>query len=151
MGREFVVAFKEESEASSDIVISEADIENLKRAKAAIYSATAILAKHMNIKFSQVQKIFVAGGFGTYIDVKSAIDIGLLPDLDKSRFIFVGNSSLAGARAILLSYEAMKKVNDIAKKITCLELSVDPVYMDEYVAALFFPHTDLAKFPSVKA
>ena len=151
MGREFVVAFKEESEASSDIVISEADIENLKRAKAAIYSATAILAKHMNIKFSQVQKIFVAGGFGTYIDVESAIDIGLLPDLDKSRFIFVGNSSLAGARAILLSYEAMKKANDIAKKITCLELSVDPVYMDEYMAALFFPHTDLAKFPSVKA
>ena len=151
MGREFVVAFKEESEASSDIVISEADIENLKRAKAAIYSATAILARHMNIKFSQVQKIFVAGGFGTYIDVKSAIDIGLLPDLDKSRFIFVGNSSLAGARAILLSYEAMKKVNDIAKQITCLELSVDPGYMDEYMAALFFPHTDLAKFPSVKA
>lgn len=147
-GREFVIAFKEECEFSSDIVITEADIENIKRAKASIYSATSTLVKHMNIKFSQIKKIFIAGGFGTYIHVKNAISIGLLPDLDTSRFIFVGNSSLAGARAILLSYEAMKKAFDIAKKITYFELSVDPGYMDEYMAALFFPHTDLNRFPS---
>ncbi|MCX5701792.1 MAG: ASKHA domain-containing protein, partial [Candidatus Omnitrophica bacterium] len=94
-------------------------------------------------------KIFIAGGFGTYINIEHAINIGLLPDLDLSRFIFVGNSSLAGARQILLSYEAMKKVNEIAKKITYFELSVEPSYMDEYMAALFFPHTDLKKFPNV--
>jgi uncharacterized 2Fe-2S/4Fe-4S cluster protein (DUF4445 family) len=149
-GREFVVAFKKESASSADIVITEADIENIKRAKAAIYSATSILVKHMGLTFGQIKKIFIAGGFGTYIDVANAINIGLLPDLDKSRFIFVGNSSLAGARSILLSYEAMKKVNEIAKKITYFELSVDPGYMDEYIAALFFPHTDLSLFPSVK-
>jgi uncharacterized 2Fe-2S/4Fe-4S cluster protein (DUF4445 family) len=149
-GREFVVAFKKESASSADIVITEADIENIKRAKAAIYSATSILVKHMGLTFGQIKKIFIGGGFGTYIDVANAINIGLLPDLDKSRFIFVGNSSLAGARSILLSYEAMKKVNEIAKKITYFELSVDPGYMDEYIAALFFPHTDLSLFPSVK-
>jgi uncharacterized 2Fe-2S/4Fe-4S cluster protein (DUF4445 family) len=150
LGREFVVAFQDESEAASDIVISEADIENLKRAKAAIYAACAILLKHMGLEFPQINKIFVAGGFGTYLDIGHAINIGLLPDLEKSRFIFVGNSSLAGARQALLSSEAMKKANEIARKVTYFELSVEPKYMEEYMAALFFPHTDLALFPSLK-
>ncbi|MBI3991480.1 MAG: DUF4445 domain-containing protein [Candidatus Omnitrophica bacterium] len=149
-GREFVLAFKADTDSSGDIVISEADIENLKRAKAAIYSATAALVKHMSLDFSRIKKFFIAGGFGTYIDVDNAISIGLLPDLDRPKFVFVGNSSLAGARSILLSYEAMKIANEIARKITYFELSVEPGYMDEYMAALFFPHTDLAKFPSVK-
>jgi uncharacterized 2Fe-2S/4Fe-4S cluster protein (DUF4445 family) len=149
-GKEFVVAFKEESDCSCDIVITEPDIENLKRAKAAIYSATAILVKHMHLDFSSIKKIFIAGGFGTYVDVNNAINIGLLADVERERFVFVGNSALAGARQVLLSYEATKIANEIAKKTTCFELSVDPAYMDEYMAALFFPHTDLEKFPSVK-
>jgi len=149
-GREFVVAFKEESDATSDIVITETDIENLKRAKAAIYSATSVLTKHMNLDFSNIKKFFIAGGFGTYLDIDNAVAMGLLPDLEKSRFMFIGNSALAGSRQILLSYEAMKTVNEIARKITYFELSVDPGYMDEYMAALFFPHTDLSKFPSVR-
>lgn len=148
-GREFVLAFKDESDATSDIVITEADIENIKRAKAAIYAATAILAKHIGIDFLKIKKFFIAGGFGSYINIANAIRIGLLPDLEPSRFIFVGNSSLAGARSILLSYEAIKKASEIAKKITYFELSVEPTYMDEYTAALFFPHTDLSRFPSV--
>ncbi|MDP3731681.1 MAG: ASKHA domain-containing protein [Candidatus Omnitrophota bacterium] len=148
-GREFVLAFKEETDSSSDIIISEDDIENIKRAKAAIYSATSALVRHMDLDFSKIKKFFIAGGFGTSIDIDNAISIGLLPDLDRAKFIFVGNSSLAGARTILLSYEAMKKANEIAKKITYFELSVEPGYMDEYMAALFFPHTDLSKFPSV--
>ena len=150
-GREFVLVYKEEADSTSDIVITEVDIENLKRAKAAIYSAASILLRHMEFSFTQVDKIFIAGGFGNCIDVDSAISIGLLPDLERSRFIFVGNSSLAGARQMLLSYEAVKMANEIAKKTTYFELSVEPGYMDEYMAALFFPHTDLNLFPSVKA
>lgn len=149
-GREFVAAFKEEGNTSLDIVITESDIGNLKRAKAAIYSAAASLVKHMGLDFNQVKKIFIAGGFGTSIDINSAIKIGLLPDLDRARFIFVGNSSLSGARQVLLSYDAMKKANEIAQKITYFELSAEAGYMDEYMAALFFPHTDLSRFPSVK-
>ncbi|MCX5707016.1 MAG: ASKHA domain-containing protein [Candidatus Omnitrophica bacterium] len=149
-GREFIVAFKEETDGPLDIVISEADIENLKRAKAAIYSATSILVKHMNFNFSDVKKIFIAGGFGTYLDMESAIRIGLLPDLERKRFFFIGNSALAGAREILLSVDAQKTAEEIARKITYFELSVDSGYMDEYMAALFFPHTDLNKFPSLK-
>ena len=149
-GKEFVIAFKEDSEASTDIVITEADIENIKRSKAAIYSAAAILVKHMGFQFTDIKKIFIAGGFGTYIDIENAIGIGLLPDIDRAKFIFVGNSSLAGARQILLSYDAMRKADEIARKITYFELSVEAGYMDEYGAALFFPHTDLLRFPSVK-
>ncbi len=149
-GKEFVVAYKKDTDSTSDIVITEADIENIKRAKAAIYSATAILIRHLQLGFRDIKKIFIAGGFGSSIEIEKAKTIGLLPDLDNSRFIFVGNSSLAGARQVLLSYEAMKKADEIAGKITYFELSVDPKYMDEYMAALFFPHTDLTLFPSVK-
>ncbi|MFA5145112.1 MAG: ASKHA domain-containing protein [Candidatus Omnitrophota bacterium] len=147
--REFVAVFKEESGTDADIVITEADIENLKCAKAAIYSAVSILAKRMDLNLSQIKKFFIAGGFGTYLDISSAIRIGLLPDLDRTRFFFIGNSALAGARAMLISNQAMKEAERIAGKITYLELSVEPGYMDEYVAALFFPHTDLSRFPSV--
>ena len=149
-GKEFIVCFKHESDSLSDIVITEADIENLKRSKAAIFSATAILVKHLGLSFSEIHKIFIAGGFGTYLDIERAIGIGLLPDLSRSKFAFIGNSALAGANQILLSNQAMAMVNTLASKITYFELSVDPGYMDEYGQALFFPHTDLTKFPSVR-
>lgn len=150
LGREFALVFKEEADSTTDIVINEADIENLKRAKGAIYAATSILVRHMGLEFGAIKKFFIAGGFGTYLDIENAVRIGLLPDLERSKFYFIGNSSLAGARQMLLSFEAQKKSEAIAKKITYFELSVDPNYMDEYMAALFFPHTDLAKFPTLK-
>ena len=126
------------------------DIDNIKRAKGAIYAATASLIRHMGSTSQDIKKIFIAGGFGTFLDIESAVRIGLLPDVERSRFIFVGNSSLAGAQLILLSAQAKEKAEEIAKKITCFELSVDPGYMDDYMAALFFPHTDLNLFPSFK-
>jgi len=145
-GREFVVVPKADSATGAEIVINEADIENIKRAKAAIYSAAATLVKHLDLNFTQISKIFLAGGFGTYVDMNNAIAIGLLPDLERPRFVFVGNSSLSGARTMLLSSQAAKKADEIAAKMTYLELSVEPGYMDEYMAALFFPHTDLSRF-----
>jgi uncharacterized 2Fe-2S/4Fe-4S cluster protein (DUF4445 family) len=147
-GKEFIVVFKDEGATSADIIISEADIENLKRAKAAIFSATSILIKHMNFDLTDINKIFIAGGFGTSLDVESAIKIGLLPDIDRNKLTFIGNSALKGAREALLSSEAAKISEEIAKRTTYFELSVDPGYMDEYVSALFFPHTDLNRFPS---
>ncbi len=145
-GKEFVVVPKEEADSAGDIVITEADIENLKRSKAAIYSAAAAMIKHMNFEFKDIKKIFIAGGFGTSLDIDSAIKIGLLPELERVRFRFIGNSALAGARQILLSSEAAKTGEEIARRITYFELSADPGYMDEYMAALFFPHTDLSRF-----
>jgi len=148
-GAEFVVCFKKDAVSDEDIVITEADIENLKRSKGAMYSAASILAKKVGLSFGDVDRIMIAGGFGTYIDIEKAITIGLLPDIDRAKFKFIGNSSLVGSREILLSYEAMNKAEEIASKMTYVELSVEPKYMDEYVASLFFPHTDIDRFKSV--
>ena len=99
--------------------------------------------------FSAIKKFFIAGGFGTSLDIDKSIIIGLLPDIERKKFIFIGNSSLVGAREALLSSEAYEKIQDIARKMTYFELSIDPHYMDEYVGGLFFPHTELARVPSV--
>ncbi len=149
-GREFVIVFKDDSGWEADIVVNEADIDNLKRAKAAIYSGVSAMLRHMSLSLEDIEEIFIAGGFGTSLDIDSAVKIGLLPDLPKERFIFVGNSSLSGAQLMLLSDEAREKLVDIANKVTYFELSAEPAYMEEYMAALFFPHTDLSKFPSLK-
>lgn len=149
-GLEFVLAFRNETDIDADIVITETDIENLKRSKAAIYSAATMILKELDLEFQDVRKFYIAGGFGTYLDIEKAITIGLLPDLERSKFKFIGNSSLIGAREALLSYDAFQKAEEVAKKMAYLELSVNPGYMDEYIQALFFPHTDLARFASVR-
>lgn len=148
-GKEFILAFKEDIGTRIDLVINETDIENLKRAKGSIYAAASTLVNHMQLNFTDLEQIFIGGGFGTYMDMPNSIFIGLLPDLPREKFIFVGNSSLVGARQILLSHQAIVDADEIAQKITYFELSVEPKYMDEYMASLFFPHTDLSKFPSV--
>jgi len=149
-GKEFVIAFSKESGVHRDITINEADIDNLKRAKAAIYSAAATLLRRLDLKFEDIQQIFIGGGFGTYLDIDKSIAIGLLPDLPRERFRFIGNSSLAGAREIILSSEALDRADFIAQQMTYHELSTDAQYMQEYIAALFFPHTELGNFPSVE-
>ena len=147
---EYVVVPKSKACCGYDIVIRESDIENIKRSKGAIFSAASSLLKKFGLSFNDVETIYVAGGFGTFLNIESAVSIGLLPDLKREKFKFVGNSSLIGSREILLSYDTMKEAESIARKMTYIELSKDPGYMDEYVSALFFPHTDLEKFPSVK-
>ena len=141
-GYEFVVA--------EDVVITEDDIENLKRSKGAIYSAIISLLNKVEKSLGDIKKIYIAGGFGNYLNIENAVFIGLLPDADRSRYEFIGNSSLAGARMSLLSRDALMKAHEIYKNITYVDLSSEPNYMDEYVASLFFPHTDLGRFPSVR-
>ena len=148
-GYEYVVSYSHETAIGQDIVITDADLDNLKRAKAAIYSGISILVRHMDMAINDIHTIFIAGGFGTSLNIESAVAIGLIPDLPRERFIFVGNSSLAGARQALLSCQALKTAEEVSKNITYFELSTDPKYMDEYVAALFFPHTDSGLFPTV--
>jgi uncharacterized 2Fe-2S/4Fe-4S cluster protein (DUF4445 family) len=150
LGKELVIAKKEDLNLDFDIVITEADIDNLKRAKAAIFSAASVMMRHMGLDFSKLEQIFIAGGFGTCLDIEKSIVIGLLPDVPREKFRFIGNSSLVGARQILLSSDAFNKAQTIAQKMTYFELSADSSYMDEYMAALFFPHTDKKRFPSVK-
>ena len=147
---EFVVAFKKDSASGSDIVVNEDDIENLKRSKGAIYSAVIALLNKVGKNVGDLKKVYIAGGFGSYLNIENSIYIGLLPDAPREIYRFIGNSSLAGARMALLSNEAFAKADDIYKNITYLDLSSEPEYMDEYIASLFFPHTDMTRFPSVR-
>jgi len=147
---EFVVAFASETDIGRDIVITEDDIENLKRSKGAIYSAIITLLNKVEKDIGEVRKIYIAGGFGNYLNIENSVYIGLFPDIDRSVYQFIGNSSLAGARMSLESHEAFLRAHEICKNITYIDLSSEPNYMDEYVASLFFPHTDIGRFPSIR-
>ncbi|MCD5401552.1 ASKHA domain-containing protein [candidate division NPL-UPA2 bacterium] len=149
-GLEFILAWEKEAEGDHDIVITEADAANLIRSKGAVYAGAAVLVRSMGLRFEDLGQIYIAGGFGNYLNIEKAILIGLLPDIPRDKIHFIGNSSLRGARQAMLSYEALNKVKEIANKMTYFELSVDPIFMDEYTAALFLPHTDMELFPSVR-
>ncbi len=149
-GLEYVLAWRVESAINKEIVITEVDLDNLIRAKAAIYAGFATLLAQMEMGFADVDKVFIAGGFGRYIDVERAITIGLLPDLAVEKFVFLGNTSIMGAYFALLCDRLRHEAEEIAKKMTYLELSVSRNFMDEYLSALFLPHTNLETFPTVK-
>jgi uncharacterized 2Fe-2S/4Fe-4S cluster protein (DUF4445 family) len=149
-GVEFVLACGEESETGKDIVITEYDISNLIKSKGAVFAAARVLVQSVGMDFQDIERVFVAGGFGNYLNIEKAITIGLLPDLPLDRFQFIGNSSVAGARIALVSNHAFEKAETIAKKMTYFELSVSHDFMNEFIAALFLPHTDQALFPSFK-
>jgi uncharacterized 2Fe-2S/4Fe-4S cluster protein (DUF4445 family) len=97
-----------------------------------------------------IQKVYIAGGFGNYIDIERAVVLGMLPDIPVERFEYLGNTSVAGAYLTLLSDDLRAEAEDIASKMTYIELSVSGRYMDEYMSAMFLPHTDLGRFPSVE-
>ncbi|MFH1855637.1 MAG: ASKHA domain-containing protein [Candidatus Omnitrophota bacterium] len=147
--RAFVV-FKDEADETRDIYITEEDIENLKRSKGAIFAACGVLLKKVNLPFSKIKKIYIAGGFGRFLNIRNSVIIGLLPDLKESVFEFIGNSSLAGARDVLFSVEAHQDARKIRGMMSCVELADENYYMEEYTKALFFPHTELERFKSVK-
>jgi len=148
-GVEFVLVSSDESETGKDIVITEYDISNLIKSKGAVFAAATVLLRSVGMDFPDIDRIFVAGGFGNYLNIEKAIAIGLLPDLPPDRFQFIGNSSVAGARIALVSNHAFEKAQSIAKKMTYFELSVNPDFMNEFIAALFLPHTNQELFPTV--
>jgi uncharacterized 2Fe-2S/4Fe-4S cluster protein (DUF4445 family) len=132
-----------------DIVLTEKDITNLIRTKGAIFSACSLLLKNIGLTLDRLDAVYIAGGFGQHLDVENAIRIGLLPDLDREKFHYLGNTSLSGAYLILLSERNRELVNAVAGKMTYVELNTEPGYMNEYTGSLFLPHTDAGLFPSV--
>jgi uncharacterized 2Fe-2S/4Fe-4S cluster protein (DUF4445 family) len=148
-GPEFVLIRAGESGSGKDISLTEPDIDNIVRTKGAIYAGFSTLLKEVGYTFQDVEKVYIAGGFGNYLDVERAITIGLLPDMPLGRFEFLGNTSIMGAYMALLSKTLRKDVEDIARKMTYLELSVSRSFMDEYVSSLFLPHTHTDQFPTV--
>lgn len=148
-GGEYVVAWGAETESGEDIVLTRVDIDNLLRAKAAIYAGFTVLAENVGIPLETTDKVLVGGSFGKYINVEKAVQIGLLPDMDWSRFEFLGNTSVKGAYLALLDWRKRERITEIAKRMTYIELSADNSFYDAFTSALFLPHTDLGRFPSV--
>ncbi len=149
-GGEYVVAWAENTAIKRDIVLTEVDIDNLLRAKGAIYAAAELLVGSVDLSLGDVEEVLIAGSFGRFLRADKAITIGLLPDVPTDRIKFVGNSSLLGARLAALSQDMLYRAYEIVNKLTYVELSVHPMYMDKYVSALFLPHTNLDSFPSVR-
>jgi len=150
-GPEYVVAWADETATGEDIVITKVDIDNLMRAKAAIYAGFSILARSVGLTMADVGQVLVGGAFGQYINVSNAVRIGLLPDKPFDNFSFLGNTSIQGAYMALLSQDMRRRVTEIGQMMTYLELSTDNTFFDEFNAAMFLPHTDESQFPSVAA
>ncbi len=148
-GGEYVVAWGDETATGEDIVLTRVDVDNLLRAKAAIYAGFTVLAENVGIPLESVERVLVGGSFGKYINVEKAIQIGLLPDMEWSRFEFLGNTSVKGAYYALLDWRKRERITHIARRMTYIELSADNTFYEAFTSALFLPHTDLNKFPSV--
>jgi uncharacterized 2Fe-2S/4Fe-4S cluster protein (DUF4445 family) len=148
---EYVMAWKDDTQIDRDVVLTEIDIENLIRAKGAIYSGCMTLLTEVGMNIQDIEHIVLAGGFGSYVDLEKATVIGLLPEMDPDKVTFIGNGSLMGARMSSLTNRIRKDVVEVTDKMTNFELSDTPSYMDNYIAALFLPHTDINQFPKLKA
>ena len=146
----FLLVPAESSATGQPLSITEADVENILRAKAAIYSACALMLEQLGVAFDDLEQVYIAGGFGRYLDLEQAVTIGLIPDIPRDRFRFVGNSSLIGSYMVVVSREFRRRQERLAERMTYFDLSTAPGYMDQYTAALFLPHTDPGQFPSVK-
>jgi len=149
-GMEFVLSSREEN-GGQDVVITEADINNLIRAKAAMFAGYQCLIEKASLNFKDLEQIIIAGAFGDFLNVREAITIGLLPDIAPERFSFIGNASLLGAQLGCLSQNRQEDGERVARNMTNIELSDDPHFMDRYVAAMFLPHTNARLFPNAEA
>ena len=147
MGR-YVLAFPGESETGREISINEVDIDNFIRAKGAIFSAIDTMLSSVDMPVEIIDHVYVAGGIGSGINMKNAVSIGMLPDVELEKYSYIGNSSLTGAYAMVLGDEANAKCHEVGANMTYLELSTYPGYMDSFVAACFIPHTDRSLFPN---
>ncbi len=149
-GPEYVVVWAEETEGKRrDIVLTEVDIANLIRAKAAIYAGFSVLSRSVGLSLADVEEVLIGGAFGKYLDIEKSIQIGLLPDMPWERFKYLGNTSAQGAFAALVCPNLRREIIEIANKMAYLELSANNTFMDEFTSALFLPHTDTIHFPSV--
>jgi uncharacterized 2Fe-2S/4Fe-4S cluster protein (DUF4445 family) len=148
-GWEYVVAWADETWHGKDIAITRVDVDNLIRAKAAIFGGISVLADSVGVPLEIVQKVLIGGSFGKFINVEKAVQIGLLPDMPWESFHFLGNTAVLGAYYALLNKHDQQRIDEIAGKMTYIELSADNTFYEAFTSALFLPHTDSSRFPTV--
>jgi len=148
-GLEYVLVYAPDTQSGEDLTLSESDIDNLMRAKGAMFAGYLTLLENVGIRLQDLEQVILAGAFGNFINIENAIAIGLLPDLPRERFQFVGNASLQGATLLSFSRELLAEERRVADMMTNFELSETPGFMNQYIAALFLPHTQIEYFPTV--
>jgi uncharacterized 2Fe-2S/4Fe-4S cluster protein (DUF4445 family) len=141
----------DQSDTGSDLTISQADMDSLIRSKAAMYTILETISTSVGMTLRDLKRFYVAGTFGSFIDPRSAITIGMLPDLPLENYQSLGNSSLGGATLALTSIDCVEEMDRIRDRITYLELNVNQEFMNRFSAAKFLPHTNQKLFPSVEA
>jgi uncharacterized 2Fe-2S/4Fe-4S cluster protein (DUF4445 family) len=146
----YILAFADETSVDKDILFMESDIDNIIRSKGAVYAGFKVLLNQVEMDFSMLDRMIITGGFGQYLDLEKAVTIGLLPDIERSKFQYLGNSSIGGAYMALISEKYRKEAIEISNRMTYVDFSNNNRFMDEFTSALFLPHTSLEEFPSVK-
>jgi uncharacterized 2Fe-2S/4Fe-4S cluster protein (DUF4445 family) len=147
----FVVAEAAASATGGELRFSQPDLDNLMLSKAAMYTMLTVMTEAAGVAFEELESFSIAGAFGAYIAADKAIAIGMVPDLPLDRFRLLGNSSLDGAKRVLLSAGAAEEIDRIARMMTYVEMNASEEFMSRFMAARFLPHTDLDRFPSVRA
>jgi len=145
----YILARADQTPMKEDIVFTESDLKNLIYSKGAVYAGFATLLNEAGLEFAMVERMVITGGFGHYLNIDKAIRIGLLPDIDRTKFSYLGNSSIAGAYMVLMSAQYRQEAQAICRNMTYIDFSSNPRYMDEFTSALFLPHTNLEMFPNV--
>lgn len=146
-GYEMIIAKEKESGVGKDIVVTQKDIGELVKAKAAIHAAITILLDYLKLEEENIDKILLAGAFGSYIDPENARIIGMLPDFELEKIVPIGNAAGSGAKLALLNTEERVKAEKISVKAVFIELAIHPLFVKEYVKSMYLPHKNLEKYP----
>jgi uncharacterized 2Fe-2S/4Fe-4S cluster protein (DUF4445 family) len=149
--KRYIIADAKETGSGHPVYISESDIENVITAKAAIFAAMKILLHRLDLRFEDIERFCIAGAFGSYINIEHAVTIGLIPDIERSRFEFVGNTSIKGAKIVAFYKEALYKIEKIRENTTYYDLMGANDYVEEFQKAMFLPHTDIELFHRSKS
>jgi uncharacterized 2Fe-2S/4Fe-4S cluster protein (DUF4445 family) len=144
--KRFILVDADNSRNQKPVFITESDIENVITAKAAIFAAIKILMERLELQFSDIERFYIGGAFGNYIDIENAVNIGLIPDIPRERVEFVGNTSIKGAKIVAFYKEALYKIDKIRENTTYYDLMGANDYVEEFRKALFLPHTDIELF-----
>jgi len=146
-GPEFVVAWANETSIGQDIVACQEDVRNIQLAKGAMYSGAKLMMRHLGIE--KVDKVILAGAFGSYIDKESAAVLGMFPDCELENVYSVGNAAGDGARVALLDVDKRKEADWIARQVEYIELTVETDFDKVFSKAMWIPHMK-DEFPHLK-
>jgi uncharacterized 2Fe-2S/4Fe-4S cluster protein (DUF4445 family) len=146
---EFILASAAETEAGVEVTITQNDVQEIQLAKAAIFTGASVLMRKLGIACSDLKRVYAAGAFGTYVDPTSAITIGMYPDIPPERIKFIGNAAGSGARMALKSTKVRDLADRLSKRVEYVELAMEKDFQAEFAKAMFIPHRDADRFPSV--